>query len=493
MRRFIVEWQSQNCRSAFQGRPLDSTASQGRRMCQIKLAGRLLALLVTLAACVTAAAQEKPAYRAGTAKVKITPEEPGYLLAYDQHRKAEGVESELWTRALALEDANGQKVVLASADILGFNPTLARAIRKDAQEKFGLKDGQLLLAASHTHNGPVLPESPSLEIYHGFTDEEAKGVHAYAEVLRGHVLAAIGKALGDLRPARLSWGRGQATFGINRRRSLNSDGPTDPDVPVLSVDSPDGRPIAVVFTYACHLTTVMASHFFKYTADYAGVAAEELERRRPGATALFVAGCGGDINPESMGKIEYVPLHGRALAAEVERVLARAEGLRPVRGPLVTAFREIELPLDKPPPRELLEKLVNQKPGEQRRHAQVMLREIQTGGLPTAVPYPIVVWRFGSDLTLVGLSGEVCVDYALRLKRELGAERTWVAGYANQVPCYIPSDRVLAEGGYEAGWGSSLGRAVAGGSILRYGWPVPLAPGLEDRIVMTVHELVDAR
>ena len=102
--------------------------------------------------------------------MKITPEEPGYLLAYDRHQKAEGIESELWARAIALEDANGQRAVLVSADILGFPPSLARVIRRDAQERFGLKDGELLLAASHTHNGPVLPESPSLEIYHGFTE-----------------------------------------------------------------------------------------------------------------------------------------------------------------------------------------------------------------------------------------------------------------------------------------------------------------------------------
>jgi neutral ceramidase len=118
---------------------------------------------------------------------------------------------------------------------------------------------------------------------------------------------------------------------------------------------------------------------------------------------------------------------------------------------------------------------------------------MQQNRLPSAVPYPILIWRFGSDLTLVGLSGEVCVDYALRLKRELGSDRTWVAGYANQVPCYIPSERVLAEGGYEAGWGSSLGRVVASGSISRYGWPVPLAPGLEDRIVKTARDLAQAR
>ena len=452
-----------------------------------------LCLLFVLAACTSATAQERAEYRAGTAKVKITPDEPGYLLAYDQHQKAEGVESELYTRALALEDADGQKVVLVSADILGFPPSLARAIRRDARERYGLKDGQLLLAASHTHNGPVLPESPSLEIYHNFTEEEAKSVYAYAEVLRGHVLDAIGQALGTTRPARLSWGRGQATFGVNRRKSLNPNGPTDPDVPVLSVDSPDGKPIAVVFTYACHLTTVMASHFVKYSADYAGVAAEELERRRPGATALFVAGCGGDINPDPMGNIEYVGLHGRTLAGEIERVLARPVELSAVRGPLRAAFREIDLPLEKLPPRELLEKLLDHKSAEQRRHAKTMLKQMEKGPLPSAVPYPIVVWQFGSDLTLVGLTGEVCVDYALRLKRELGPERTWVVGYANQVPCYIPSDRVLAEGGYEAGWGSVFGRAVASGSILRYGWPVPLAPGLEDRIVNAARELAEAR
>src|SRR5262245_20009419 len=121
-------------------------------------------LLIALAACASAVAQEGSGYRAGTAKVKVTPEEPGCPLAYDRHQKAEGVESELWARALALEDAEGRRAVLVSADILGFPPSLARSIRRDVQARFGLGDGQLLLAASHTHNGPVLPERPSLEI-----------------------------------------------------------------------------------------------------------------------------------------------------------------------------------------------------------------------------------------------------------------------------------------------------------------------------------------
>ena len=456
-----------------------------------RFAGLTLVIALATWAATAAAAQEGSGYRAGTAKVKITPEEPGYLLAYDRHQKAEGVESELRARALALKDAEGHRVVLVTADILGFPPSLARSIRRDVRRRFGLGDGQVLLAASHTHNGPVLPESPSLEIYHNFSEEEAKGVHAYAEVLRGRVLEAIGRALDALRPARLSWGRGRAAFGANRRRRLNPDGPTDPDVPVLCVDEPDGRPVAVVFSYACHCTTVMATHFFKYSADYAGVAAEELERSRPGTTALFVAGCGGDINPEPMGGIEFVRVHGQALADAVQRVLGRPQGLRPLRGPLGVSFGEIELPLDKAPAPELLEKLLDHKSPAQSRHARAMLKRMQEGRLPASVPYPILVWRFGSDLTLAALAGEVCVDYALRLKRELGPERTWVAGYANEVPCYIPSDRVLAEGGYEAGWGPELGRAVASGSIMIYGWPVPLAPGLEDRIVLAVRKLTE--
>lgn len=454
----------------------------------MRLAG--LSLLAALAGCASATTKEGSTFRAGAARVKITPEAPGYLLAYDRHTRAQGVEAELWTRALALEDPSGRRAVLVSADILGFPPALARSIREDARLRFGLGEGQLLLAASHTHNGPVLPGSPSLEIYHNFTEEEARPVHAYAEVLRGQVLGAIGRSLAALGPARLKWGRGHASFGANRRTSLNPDGPTDPEVPVLSVEAPDGRPIAVVFTYACHCTTVMASHFFKYSSDFAGFAAEELERRRPGATALFVAGCGGDINPSPMGKIELVPAHGRALADAVERVLERPEGLRPLRAPLAVSFREIQLPLDRAPPRELLEKLLDHQSPEQKRHAREMLKQLDAGRLPASVPYPILVWRLGPDFTLVALPGEVCVDYALRLKRELGPERTWVAGYANEVPCYIPSDRVLAEGGYEAGWGPELGRAVASGSILRYGWPVPFAPGLEDRIVSAVHGMV---
>lgn len=92
----------------------------------------------------------------------------------------------------------------------------------------------------------------------------------------------------------------------------------------------------------------------------------------------------------------------------------------------------------------------------------------------------------------MALAGEVCVDYARRLKREFGPDRVWPIEYANEVPCYIPSERVLAEGGYEAGWDSEYGPSVPSrtGSMTFYGWAAPLAPGVEEGICAAVRTLL---
>ena len=101
------------------------------------------------------------------------------------------------------------------------------------------------------------------------------------------------------------------------------------------------------------------------------------------------------------------------------------------------------------------------------------------GKLPASYPYPIQVVHLGKELTLVALGGEVVVDYSLRLKRELAGPAVWIAAYSNDVMGYIPSVRVLNEGGYEAG------------GAMRYSstHPGPWAPTVEERIVSKVHEL----
>src|SRR5260370_36685770 len=80
---------------------------------------------------------------------------------------------------------------------------------------------------------------------------------------------------------------------------------------------------------------------------------------------------------------------------------------------------------------------------------------------------------------MVFLAGEVVVDYALRLYRELDASRLWVFAYTNDLPCYIPSERILREGGYEGG-----------GAMVYYARPARLKPGIEDKIDEAERSLV---
>ena len=431
--------------------------------------------------------------KAGASKVKITPQKMGWMTGYGNRNKvADGVKQDLWVRALALEDGAGKRVVLVTADILGFPPELSRTLRKQAQEKFGLDESATMFVASHTHGGPAMVQRPSMEIFHGLDDTTGKDIFEYADWLRERVLEAIDGALKARKPAQVRISRSTAGFGMNRRfRNENGtwsikdnpQGLVDPEVTVLRVQSDEAKPIATVFTYACHCTT-LGGNIYQYHGDWSGVACDEIEKSS-GAPALFATGCSADLNPSPRGTFENADAHGKAMVKAIADAPTGAE----VKGPIRTKLKTIELPLDKPPTREILEKFLTDKNVFRQRFCKEMLKLLDAGKLPTAVPYPIQVWHLG-DRTLVALGGETCVEYALRLKKELGPEKTWVVGYANEVPCYIPSEKVLAESGYEPGWDPANGRAIAGGSMMYYGWPVPFAPGIEERIISAARALV---
>jgi neutral ceramidase len=452
-------------------------------------------LLLAIAGC---AAQDPaaPAMSAGVAKVKITPQQMSWMTGYgNRTKRAEKVHDDLHVRALALGDGRS-RIVLVTADILGIPPVLNRAIRDEARRRHGLEDGDLLLVASHTHGGPAVPQRPSPEIFHGLPEEDAKEIYAYADWLQARVLEAIATSLASMKPASLALTRTKASFGMNRRLKQadgsykiadNPEGVADPDVPVLRATS-GGRVIATVFNYACHCTTL--GGIYEYNADWAGPACAKIEEKT-GGVALFATGCGADLNPSprAPGAFDLADRHGSAMA---EAVVAAPAGT-PLAGPFRTSYGTVDLPLEKAPPRELLERGLEAKDVFRRRHSKEMLKQLDAGLLPAAVTLPIQAWHLGEDLTLLAIGGETCVEYALRLKRELGASRTMVLGYANEVPCYIPSERVLAEGGYEAGWNAEFGKTLAAGSILYYGWPTPFAPGIEDRLVKAVHALARKR
>jgi hypothetical protein len=425
----------------------------------------------------------RQAWKAGLARVIITPQKPLWMAGYASRRKAsEGVIQELYAKALALEDHSGKRVVLVTTDLLGFPAVVSHNVAERAEKQYHLTRAQLLLSSSHTHGGPVVDKT--LGIMYPMNSQQWADVDAYTSELEDKIVKLVGASLKSLRPARLGFGHGEAGFAMNRRArtseemviGVNKEGPVDHDVPVLRVDDKHGKLRAVVFGYACHNTT--ARDFMQFNADYAGFAQAWLENHHPGAMALFIAGCGGDANPYPRGTIELARQHGEELAAAVEKVLVRE--LQSVRGPLKTAYEEFPVAFATPPGREELQAQLKSKDVYHRNWAEAMLKILDRDGhLPTEYPYPLEIWQFGQDLTLIALGGEVVVDYDLRLKKELGAEKLWVAAYCNDVFAYIPSLRVLEEGGYEGG-----------GAMVYYGQPGPFAPTIEETIIGKVHGLI---
>jgi len=267
---------------------------------------------------------------------------------------------------------------------------------------------------------------------------------------------AATEAAKTLQPAKLSWGTGVVNFVMNRREftiergvilGVNPRGLADRSVPVLRIDAPDGKLLGLVCGTACHNTT-LGGEIYDISGDYAGHAQRLSEEQHPGAQVMFVLGCAGDANPYPRGTHEISLTHGNELTQEVERVLKTK--LVPVRGPLKIASGNVALPLATPPTRDELEKLAAAKKGTTSGMAQQMLTLLKAGEkLPTQYTSPLAVWQFGDDLTLVALSGEVVSDYVPMLEAALGPTRLWIAAYCNDVYGYLPSARVLREGGYE--------------------------------------------
>jgi hypothetical protein len=436
----------------------------------------------TLFASVTSSAEAPANWKAGVATVKVTPREPIWLAGYASRTKpSEGVISDLHAKALALEDAAGTRVVIVTTDLIAIPRVLREQVSRAVAEKFKLSPSALMLNCSHTHCGPVVKDDLEMAVIYQLTPVQRQLVESYFVELRDKIVGLVGAALEGLQPATLGYSHARCGFAMNRRlptsggyqNSPYPEGPVDHDVPILRVESPDGKLLAVAFGYACHNTSTALPQI---DADYAGYAQTEIEKAHPGATALFVMGCGGDQNPYPRGKIEWAQSHGKSLATAVEAALLPKP--KPVRGPLLVDLEQIDLPFEAVTKAELLKRLESKDVYEQRSAKAVLSEAETTGKIRESYPYPIQVVQFGGDLTLVALAGEVVVDYSLRLKRELGDGPMWVAGYSNDVFAYIPSARVLKEGGYE------------GAGAMRYtSLPGPFLPVVEEAIMTKTREL----
>ncbi len=414
------------------------------------------------------------ALRAGLAKVDITPRGPIWMSGYAARtHPSEGVLSPIWAKALAIESSPGGRIVIVSTDLVGIPRELSDEVAAKLKQQYGLNRSQLLINASHTHTGPIV--WPNLRNLTVLPDGEQEKLIGYRNTLAEALVSVAGSALRDLSPAIIEFGEGSAGFAANRRAAINPNGPVDHRVPVLKIADPAGRIRGIVFGYACHNTT-LTGEFYQLSGDYAGFAAETIQQRHPGATALFVMLCGADQNPNPRSTLELARQHGNALADEIEKVIAAR--MTAVNGPVRTAFRLAELRFA-PRSRQDFEAELKSKVPAQVRRGEMMLKSLDAGRKLDRLDYPLQAVRFGKTLTLLALGGEVTVDYGLRARREYSGEPLITAGYSNDVMSYIPSARVLREGGYEAV-----------DSMFYYAQPGPYAEDVEERVFAAIRQVM---
>jgi len=445
-----------------------------------------LTLLLTLCLAAVATAARASTPEIGVAVRDVTPQLPIRLAGYESRsRAADKVDEPLQTQALALRNPSGERFVFVALDNCEVSHAFMEPILRQIVQQFQLARGAVALISSHTHSAPVLADTlPGMP---EFAQAEREHIEQYSRFLRTRLVEVVGAALADLQPARLEYGLGRATFAMNRRVYQgdnvgfgdNPDGPVDWEVPVLRVNGTNDAVRAILFGYACHGTSVRhGDDWYVVSGDYMAYARQQLEAHQPGAIAMYLTGMGADSDPSPRGLLLDAKRHGLELAGTVMGVLDRP--MRPVRGSFKLAYDEAELPLADPPGREQLEKDARSGDLAVKQRAEVYLKLLAQGqALPGSVKLPLAAVRLGEDLTFLLVGGEVVVDYSRRLKRLLAEDHPWTVGYAYEVPCYIPSARILKEGGYEAQ-----------SSLAYYGFYGPFRTSIENILVNRMAALV---
>lgn len=447
----------------------------------------LLSILVVAVCASTLLAAD---WRAGLARADITPQEPIWLFGHaGRDRPSTGIIHSLWAKALVIEDAQGERMVIITTDLPGMQNKEVEEICTRIKEETGLERERIAINFSHTHCGPLLSGllSPA---YRALVEppEHWEVIDAYTRMVQDRIVEAVVKATGAMQPVNLAYGEDECQIRNDALQSfedeINRDRSFHDKVPVLRINAENGEPLAILFGYASHGQAAG----YQIHGTYPGFAQIEIEKKYPGTQAMFMLGCGAmSVTHKGFGPAGS-ETDGKLLAEAVFRAMdGDFVNIRP--GNIAAAFARVELAFNQPADRPQL---------EQRRRAGIRNQFQQTrdeflleyaeehGEMPAGYEAPKQVFHIGEDLTFVILSGEIAEGYAYRISEmEYPDRRMWVVGFSNDLFAYVPTRGVLRAGNRVGG-----GR-VAGSSQLYWGWPSRWADDVEERIVNKVKELVE--
>jgi hypothetical protein len=394
--------------------------------------------------------------KVGVARVTISPPVGMYLPGMERTEDSNGLRDDVYATALVFGDEFDRGAIV-SCDVLALHPEFIADVRQATSRQTGIPPEQMMFCATHCHSSALtyaLPNSSPL-------------VHAYTNNLSFQLIGLIRMAHDRLAPAVLGYGLGQAHIGINRRLTRedgktviagNPEGPIDPEVGVLRIDTPGGGPLAVVVNYACH-PVVLGNGSNVISSDWPGAMRQTVEAGT-GAMCLFIQGACADVNPlpgEPTDRVEVVEELGGEIGREVVTTWASIEPRASEK--ISIASEKIHLPLLTPSKYEgklpQFEELAGAAEGLSWDDLQSWLdsrmpwvAEIVGEGDDRRAVMELQAIRLG-DMAIVSAAGEIFVKTGLAVKRRSPMANTIFAGYANGLVCYIPRPEEYSRGGYE--------------------------------------------
>lgn len=414
---------------------------------------------------------------AGVAVVDVTPPAGLAMAGFAARTEpATGAHDALTVRALVIDDT-----ALVVADCIGIEAGMSARIRAQAP----VSADRVVVAATHTHGGPF---SMGTRV-RGRTDP------AWVARLEAACVAALAEAAASRAPARLWLGAGTDT-GLARNRRTPG-GPVDRSLPRLEIRGEDGACRAILMSWACHPVVLNAANRL-WTADYVHFLRARAEALTPGAVALFVTGCCGDVNTGHSAhasiSLDAPPERSFAEARRLGETIAEAAlaaTVQPVApGPVTAAERHLTLALRGPEPvTALAERWRRQREAADaatRALLDIWLGWAATTALrpPEPVPARVCALRWGGA-GLLSLPGEIFAADALALRNETGPA-AFVASYAEDNPGYICPAPAFAVGGYEvleahryydqpAGFAAGAAEALSGAALAAWRAAAPTA------------------
>ena len=446
----------------------------------------MLSLILPLTA-VRADGSAGRGWSVGYAEADITPA-PGrvQMSGFGRERYAQGALSPLLTQVVAFRDQKGRTGVLITADVSGFDRVMTQAIRHALFRAHGIPGKAVMLAASHTHWGPVVR-------LHATFSCGAPNVW-YMGFLEDKILANVAATIKNLSPATIEYGSIEfRDIGCNRRLPVKGKitwgpyrkGSFDGHTPILRIKRGEKPQQLLVVGHACHPTS--SGFIQKWSPDYPGAMRDCLADELPDTRGVFVQGCGGDAKivhkePET-GKLVFSAdpdrskAAGRKLAWAVLACLEK-EQLVPLAGSFTCSLVTGQISYGKRWPREEIER---QAYTEKKSWLTWVAR--QSLALPDhtqSFRYDVQIWKLGDQLTIFGMEDEVCSPWGPVLRSMAPTEQAMVVGYANNVVAYIPDKHIVREGGYE------------GFSSQQYFLPGPFTEQIDVEIKRIVAQALDA-